>query len=141
MTEHKLSLSGAMDFILAGNSTFTIVSTRTQTRFTYRVRKAEDKDLWFVKVLGNADSPGYHYIGMITDQRRFKLTRGSKLASTSTPVVGFTWLFQRLSLGIQPKDIEFWHAGRCGRCGRQLTTPESVAAGYGPDCLGLRVAA
>ena len=31
---------------------------------------------------------------------------------------------------------EFWHEGRCGRCGRTLTVPESIASGVGPECQG-----
>ena len=30
-----------------------------------------------------------------------------------------------------------WHEGRCGRCGRKLTVPESIEAGYGPECINL----
>jgi hypothetical protein len=28
------------------------------------------------------------------------------------------------------------HTGKCGRCGRKLTDPQSIARGIGPDCLG-----
>ncbi len=32
-------------------------------------------------------------------------------------------------------NIEIWHDGICGRCGRKLTTPESISTGYGPECI------
>jgi hypothetical protein len=35
----------------------------------------------------------------------------------------------------QPKPgTTLQHAGRCGRCGKTLTVPESKATGLGPDC-------
>lgn len=36
-----------------------------------------------------------------------------------------------------PEQIEVWHEGRCGRCGRRLTVPESIANGLGPECIKL----
>lgn len=30
--------------------------------------------------------------------------------------------------------IEVWHEGRCGRCARRLTVPESILIGIGPEC-------
>lgn len=30
--------------------------------------------------------------------------------------------------------VEFWHEGRCGRCGHRLTVPESIETGLGPIC-------
>ena len=29
------------------------------------------------------------------------------------------------------------HEGKCGRCGRKLTTPESCLRGIGPECWAL----
>jgi hypothetical protein len=37
--------------------------------------------------------------------------------------------------GILGATLEFWHEGRCGRCGRRLTVPDSIASGYGPECV------
>jgi hypothetical protein len=35
-----------------------------------------------------------------------------------------------------PDGVVIWHEGRCGRCGRRLTVPESIESGYGPECIG-----
>jgi hypothetical protein len=34
------------------------------------------------------------------------------------------------------KGLRYWFAGRCRRCGRVLTRPDSIAAGIGPECAG-----
>lgn len=33
--------------------------------------------------------------------------------------------------------MNFYHMGICGRCGRALTTPESITRGIGPVCYGM----
>ena len=62
MTAHQLATAeDAVQFITAGNATFTLVSARTGTRFTYRVREAETTRpnaprIFFVSVLTGADN-------------------------------------------------------------------------------------
>jgi hypothetical protein len=29
------------------------------------------------------------------------------------------------------------HAGKCGRCGRKLTVPQSIETGIGPECASI----
>jgi hypothetical protein len=142
--EFQLEAPAIRHFMLAGNATFTLVSTRTGARYTYRVRRAYDqKDdelpRWFVSLLTGPDNESsYTYIGMIfADQAgktSFRLTRASQLPITSTPVEVFEWVFGQLSDGLDVGEVEVWHAGMCGRCGRTLTVPESIASGLGPEC-------
>lgn len=32
------------------------------------------------------------------------------------------------------EELEVYHHGRCGRCGRKLTDPDSIVQGMGPEC-------
>lgn len=138
----------AKGFILAGNAYFTIRSQKTGTRYTYRVNRAKcsrcgklDCGCWahptyFVALLTGPDNTGdYTYLGMIR-QEQFSLTRASKMQATSTPVRAFQWVWSALIAGEMPAQTEIWHEGRCGRCGRKLTVPESVERGIGPECAG-----
>jgi len=138
----QLSPTDALAFLFAGNATFTLVSKRTGTRYTFRVQKSEDNGdgkppVWFVKTLAGPDNgEDYVYIGLIAADRRFKLTAKSKMADTSGPVVAIRWVLDRLVSG-SLTGTEFWHEGRCGRCGRTLTVPESIERGLGPECAGM----
>jgi hypothetical protein len=38
--------------------------------------------------------------------------------------------------GTEHAQAEYAEADRCGRCGRELTDPESIARGVGPECYG-----
>ena len=42
---------------------------------------------------------------------------------------------QVLDRGVLPEALRVLHHGRCGRCGRKLTTPESIRLGLGPVCV------
>ena len=139
MKDARLPNESALPFITAGNATFTLRSVRTGARFTYRVRKAKEdptgrysnENTFFVKAL---DGQEYRYLGMIKGGQ-FTLTRASAKPADDLAVKAFAWTFQRLAVSADPKEVEIWHAGTCGRCGIELTVPESIAAGYGPECI------
>ena len=125
----------ALGFILAGNATFTLRSLKTGSRYTYKVRQADDKPLWFVNLLTGPDNNSdYTYLGLVSDNT-FRLTKKSQMTDDSVPVVAFRWFLGKLVQQTIPEQVELWHAGRCGRCGRTLTVPESVESGFGPECV------
>ena len=72
----------------------------------------------------------------------FHRGKRSEYAENSTPIATFRWMWARLSRD-QPLSLAvaegatLYHEGRCGRCGRRLTVPESIESGYGPECAGL----
>jgi len=123
-------------FLLAGNAYFTIRSVRTGKRFTFRVRAARGADdhRHFVGLLTGSDNDGdYTYLGTIFDDgARYSHGRNSSIDRGAPGAVAFAWLWNHLD----SDGVEFIHSGRCGRCGRRLTVPESVAAGLGPECAG-----
>lgn len=128
-----LSAVAAREFILAGVAVFTIVSEATDERYTFKVEKS-DRGVWFVKYqIGPDNNAHYTYLGMIKGDV-FKLTRQSKNNFYSTPFRAFQYMWQRLVRDeIAPK-LQIWHVGRCGRCGRPLTVPQSIERGFGPEC-------
>ncbi|KFH18417.1 hypothetical protein ELZ19_06775 [Brucella abortus] len=130
------SVEDARRFALAGRAVLTLTSRRTGARFTYRVRRAEDKDdLHFVGLLTGPDNTGdFTYIGVLSGGR-FRLTAKSR-STMEAPSVRAVDFFARKVLceGVLPEELEVRHEGRCGRCGRALTVPESIDRGIGPEC-------
>lgn len=123
-------------FALAGNATFTVRNTRSGNRFTYRVRQCNDKpELYFVSVLSGTDNTtDYQYLGTIRNGS-YAHGRKSRIAADAMSAQAFAWVwYYRKAL---PSFVEIWHEGKCGRCGRLLTTPESIQRGYGPECIKL----
>lgn len=128
-------LQGDLDrFVLAGNARFTIQNVETGNRFTYRVRASDDGEEYFVSVLTGADNEGdYSYLGIVRDGQ-FRRTKASRISEDAPSARAFSWFWRnRFAL---PQQCEVHHEGRCGRCGRALTVPESIATGLGPVCAG-----
>lgn len=138
-------------FIFAGAAHFTLRSLRTGERFTYRVRvKKEDTaagvqdPTYFVCWLRGPDNgEDYGYVGVLRGDLGLRLTAASRVTRTAPCVRGLVWFLDAMKHGraVLGAQVEFWHEGRCGRCGRRLTVPESVAEGFGPECSGRRRAA
>jgi hypothetical protein len=138
--EPKARLNDAetsVQFMLAGDAHVTFVSQRTGTRYTYRVAAPRDPSagVRFVSVLTSPDT--YSYIGTIfVQQNRFAWTKKSAISADAPSVKAFAWVWGHLSTGQMPPELEVWHEGRCGKCGRRLTDPASIASGLGPICAG-----
>lgn len=153
-------------FITAGSAIFTVVS-RTGERYTYRVtRKDPDPRVlrlasfashasgrlgytdpaWFVGLLtGPNNEADYTYLGMLKPETgEVRLTRRSAYGESAKPVRVVAWALRLVWAGAAlPEGYCIHHEGRCGRCGRLLTVPESIVLGIGPDCaekMGLKAA-
>lgn len=154
-TAQMTDLEQVKRFMLAGDATFTLSSKLTGKRYTFKVEKAPDKPgtinaartghglppLYFVRVLtGPENTSDYRYLGCFQVVggflRNLKLNKQQWGADI---LRAFGWLLTVLDQPLLFRErfleqSEFWHAGRCGKCGRTLTTPESVARGLGPTC-------
>ena len=148
MTHHH-TLATAADasrFVLAGDAVLTLTSRVTGQRYTYSVVAAKDRGkrtehptLYFVSLLSGPDNDAdYTYIGSLRITLagpRFDLTQKSRLPADAKPIAAFRFFVQRvLAAGVMPPLLEVRHEGRCGRCGRRLTVPESIDTGLGTEC-------
>ena len=126
------------EFVLGGNATITIESGKTNRHFTYKVRRSENDDgLYFIKNLRGPDNAqDYVYVGCFyADTKKFvvaKSYRDREVDSWPTSIRAIRYLFNNLDK--VPDILHVYHEGRCCRCGRTLTTPESIRKGIGPEC-------
>jgi uncharacterized protein DUF6011 len=128
-------------FMLAGNAHVTFQSRRTDARFTYRIERADPRSgdtrpaPHFVSVLVGPDNGrNYKFLGTIFEGRVYAHGRRSKIDPSALSAVAFAWVWKRLSAGQMHPELAVYHEGRCGRCGRRLTTPRSIEIGLGPIC-------
>lgn len=142
-------------FIGAGNATITVVSKATSKRFTFKFGRPKD---WqgptpqkpvapiFASLLSGADNEGdYTYLGTIWPENNmfadgplvYRHGTKSRVTFSAESVKALAWFIMKaLAADDKFAQVEVWHEGRCGRCGRKLTVPSSIESGYGPECIG-----
>lgn len=123
-------------FLLSGRATFT-VSNPKGIYYTFKVVKAKFKNSaglysFFIKLLISPYE--YAYMGVVKDYG-VTLTRKSKYKKDTLPYKIADWAVNLVLLDKKlPDGYKIEHSGTCGRCGRMLTTPESIKSGLGPIC-------
>lgn len=130
-------------FITAGNAIFTI-SQADGTRHTFRVQKRDANkqypETYFVSLLTGPDNTSdYSYLGIMNPSDfTVRTTAKSCQRADSMPVRALQRVLCRVRAGeldkVRAAGWDVRHAGRCCRCARLLTTPESVDSGVGPEC-------
>jgi hypothetical protein len=127
----QISNDKAVSYILGGKSFVTFQNPLTENRFTYKVVKHKVDDIYFVHVLTNPEV--YMFLGTIRNYG-FRYSNKSKINRDAKSVIVFDYVFHHLIMETLNSTIEIFHDGRCSKCGRQLTDPESVEYGLGPYC-------
>lgn len=134
MSAAQLSAENVKQFATAGNARLTLVSKATGTRFTYRIRKASDGEVWFVGVLTGSDNESdYAKLGMVKGGD-FRTFAKASISPNAPSYIAFAWAWSHIAKGMIPATLAVYHEGRCGRCARPLTDPVSIEIGLGPEC-------
>lgn len=134
------------DFLFAGNAIFTVTNPQGEY-YTYRLREPADQNedipIWFLSVLTGPDNTSdYTYVGIVTkatlhNGQFVRLTAKSRYENDSKIVQVARWGIKKILEGKElPEGYRIDHIGKCGKCGRPLTTPESIQDGLGPICSG-----
>jgi|GEM_PF-1767808 len=135
---------GRVIFTLAIPPSFYKQHAECKSHYTYRVifRDANNEwpESWFIHLLSGPDNVSdYQYLGMLNPETgAVKLTRKSRMTDKAWPVRLVRRVFAALWAGkddqIEQAGFELMHSGRCGRCGKMLTRPDSIEIGLGPTC-------
>lgn len=132
-------------FVISGNAHLTVKTPKGH--HTYWVEKVEANDrfpeAFFVKLLtGPNNETDYSYLGKLdTFTGQVTTTARSTMPADAYPVR----LINRVLARVWCDDHDAYlsqgydtlHDGKCGRCGRKLTTPRSIETGVGPECTKL----
>ena len=141
-------------FVTAGNATFTLSSRRTGAHYTFKCSQTDNNEnTYFLSLLTGPDNTtDFQYIGLLNKTTEvivvngkvqdhisytFRTTSKSRLTMESMPVKAFLFFCGHVinnKKNPSTINLEFRHEGRCGRCNRKLTVPESLDTGLGPEC-------
>ena len=121
-------------FCFGGQATFTLESKETGQHYTFRILKREFgmNVYWFAYVLNNSNQ--YTYMGKLISRRTLQFTEKSKFTWDAPSVKALCWFLRALGAGVIPNSVIVYHSNKCGRCGRELSSPSSIRAGIGPEC-------
>lgn len=143
-------------FVTAGDATFTIEvppSAGQKDHYTYKVEYVPANERWaesyFVKLLTGPDNTkDFAYLGkldLFTGQVR--TTAKSQRFEGSFPLRLVNRILARVWTSdhnaYEQHGYQTHHEGKCGRCGRKLTVPQSILTGIGPECckvMGIEMA-
>lgn len=129
-----------VEYVTAGNAIFTLYSTKTDTRITYKVQQDHNnRHRYFVKYLyGPENTSDYRYLGMFyKDTCQLYYTKKSDHSSSSAFAMMHHFLLMISGQALWRDTCKVYKSDRCARCGRLLTTPESIERGLGPECAQL----
>jgi hypothetical protein len=130
------SAAAARQFIEGGNATFTIKSERTGAHFTFRARAKKDGSVTFLSLLNGPDNEAdFAYVGLLRDGK-VVTTSKSRITKDAPSIRALSWALEQIANDNLPPVLGVYHEGRCGRCNRKLTHPESIETGFGPECAG-----
>ena len=140
------------EFVLGGKATLTIENNvewasknAAPAHWTFKINK-KDKDngdpIFFVSLLtGQNNSRDFNYVGVLNAKEghvytsaKSKITKDSLCLRILNRVLNRIWIND--TAAIAEAGFEVHHSGKCGKCGRKLTVPESVKTGFGPECRG-----
>ena len=144
-----ISNDKALEFMLAGCSEFIMKSGKTGHKLRYKLDKKlstqmknSDGSLGgdYIYWLNTAESNGtFVYAGVLffdNKTKQFKFGKGARgnLNYNDVRVKSILYVLNRLYKGETSVNVEIYHVGKCGRCGKRLTDPESIERGLGPMC-------
>ena len=130
------------DFVLAGDAVFTIDAPDKHRTYKVRLKPAKGNypATYFVSTLaGPENTKDYVYVGILDPKTGQVRTTDKSKTWTNTlrlrllnRVLAKVWAGDHAAY--EAHGYKTHHMGRCGRCGHDLTTPQSIERGIGPEC-------
>lgn len=125
-----------VNFLLGGRCECVIRNTDTQNSFKYIINVSgvsEDRGMFFVYVYKDNKKVYAGFIRCSKDGFTYGQGKKGLLTENDIEVKALMYVLKN-SLRL-PSCVEVMHTGKCSRCGRKLTNPESINIGLGPDCV------
>lgn len=146
MEQHKINITDPNHLyrlMTAGNATLTFVSSTTGKRYTYKFKAKDQREVAlgqdqpiFVSILRGTDNESdYSFLGTIFMGQfpKYYHSKKSKIPSDTPPAKGMEYI-TRKTFARQQTGFDIYHSGKCVRCNRTLTVPESIISGIGSEC-------
>jgi hypothetical protein len=138
MSTSMLTPAAAIQYVRGGRGRATLVGRERRYTYSFGVPKGQDSPIFVRVLVGPDNTTDYEFVGSIAEDRasgRLALYAGAKGNAAHPAFAALQWWLKAAQVSsVRAMQAQFWHEGVCCRCGRVLTTPESIAAGIGPVC-------
>lgn len=117
-----------------GKVIFTFLNKETENHRTFKICKSDFADGKIVVSLltGGDNTFNYTSFGFL-DPITYRVSIWKKFQNVENyPKYGR--IIERMFTDLLPEKLVVSHSGKCFKCGRTLTTPESIESGIGPVC-------
>lgn len=133
---HELEGQDRIHKYLMGGRGVVTLQSESGVHHTYRFQipknHRDEDDTMFIQTL--IDGNTWVYVGMYKE-KRFHLTKSSHFKIDSPIVKGVAFILKLMfRTNFSDSRMHLYHEGICSRCGRPLTSPESIESGIGPVC-------
>lgn len=137
----KIEQDKALQFILAGKCEFVLHSTKTGEDFKFAMTKQQTKEdenkyIYFLNTMHGYEKTYAGVVWFDDKAQEFKFSQGKKgqIDNKNLSIRSLIFVLNKLLKEETVQYLDVFHVGRCGKCGKKLTTPESILTGLGPTC-------
>lgn len=127
----------AIEFILAGNSEFILHSTKTNDDFRFLITANDRKEvLYFVNMIIGSQKiyAGYIKLNKETQEFDFKQGEKGKIQGNELSIRSLLFVLNKLNKGETVGNLEVYHVGKCGCCGKELYEQADIMIGLHKKC-------
>lgn len=131
MSKYKIELNNLPLILLGGHFYCTVQSLHTKQYIQFLVKETSKGNYDVAHV--NFDFP--EKIGTLANMQFLPLVGRGEITKAKKV---FSWIWKNvIHHEYLTENINVYHHGICCKCGRKLTTPESLESGIGPECRKL----
>lgn len=132
--ETVINLINDLEKTEKGRCIFTCQNEETQGYRTFKIAKGEFAGGALVVSLltGDDNESAYTSFGFLDPVT--KDVRMWKRFKFESVYKKYARMIRNIFFNMNPNKLKIVHSGKCFRCGRTLTTPESIKSGIGPIC-------
>lgn len=131
----KVDNNTILEFLLGGKCECVILNKKSGNKFNFRLSLAKDsKSMYFIYTTINGVSNAY--AGFVrVENGAYVYKQGTKglMSEDDMPIKALMYVLKHHDK--LHSDVEVLHVGKCARCGRKLTNPDSIHSGLGPECV------
>lgn len=125
-----------ISFLLGGKCECIIRNINTNNSFKFQIKSNTESsggNMYFVYTYVDGKSVYAGFIG--GKKREYTYTQGKKGVLSENEIEIKALMYVLKNAHKLPDNVEVLHVGKCSRCGRKLTNPDSINIGVGPECI------